>query len=67
VLLSECLHPRRGSFIPLAVYHPHFSPSAPHLRARARSVAKSPRFLPHSLIPLTILFARVFSSALTLL
>jgi hypothetical protein len=35
---------RRGSFIllhpPLAVYHPHFSPSAPHLRARARTVEK---------------------------
>jgi hypothetical protein len=25
---------------PLPVYHPHFSPSAPHLRARARSVEK---------------------------
>jgi len=38
----------------------NFSPSAPHLRARARSSSrKSPRFLPDSLIPLTILFACV--------
>ncbi len=55
VLLSECLHPHDG--IPRSACR--LPPSFFHLRARARSVAKSPRFLPDSLIPLTILFASV--------
>ena len=63
-LLSECLHPHRRRYSTLRSPSTTlvFPPPLPHLRARARSVA---RFLPDSLIPLTILFGSIIGSPLT--